>query len=308
MGKFNSSANGLEGRLKYLMDLRIPGYLNSVPRESVRQLDFIQRDSIAWYGKFLAELDAAIGKRFLPIYRMADGEFIFSVGRYADHLTWRASPKEWISYLVNTVSYGWQRRQQTRLATCWGEFYAEQELAQLKEHYAECLRKVARHGYLALHFTRTTTKFSEQYFRPMCRWFDEAEIAVTKENYLPFYFVYALLCGPDVKRLIANRTILVVTSADDEKKARIARSLVQLGARTVCFKLISPNKAMLNKIDLSKIPEKIDVALVGAGIGSVSILAQLEVLQTVCLDSGVFIEILANPSKRGRIFTVPDSK
>lgn len=308
MGNGCSAGSGLDAKFRYVTDLRIPGFQSSVPPGSVGQYDFMLRDSITWYSNFMAEIEAAIGNRFLPIYRMADGEFIFSVGRYADLLGSRPEPRDVIRYALNKVRYWWKRKSQSELATCWGESYAEQELGSLRKHYIKCLKQIAKQGYMALHFTKTASKFSEQYLRPMSDWFDENDIPITPRNYLPFYFVYALLCGPDGRRLIENRNILVVTAACEDKMTKIAGSLIKLGAKSANFVSISPNKAMLDKIDLSKLSVKVDLALVGAGIGSANVLTQLESLQTLCIDAGVFVEVLSDPSKRNRVFTIPDNE
>ncbi|MBI3582495.1 MAG: hypothetical protein HY096_00915 [Nitrospinae bacterium] len=177
---------------------------------------------------------------------------------------------------------------------------------ELKAHYIRCLKTVSEHGLLALHFTRSAGRFSEEYFEPMCKWFEINQIEITPENYTSFYFVYALLCGPDSKALIQNRCLLLVTSADEPKKTRIREYLISLGAKTVQFLKISPNRALLDKIDLDGVKETVDIALVAGGIDSVNILDQLKPLNTVRIDIGICMEIFADTSKRGRIFTVPD--
>ena len=66
---------------------------------------------------------------------------------------------------------------------------------------------------------------------------------------------------------------------------------------------------MFVQIDLSKIQRPVDLVLVGAGVGSVNILAQLATLNTACLDVGFALTTLENPDLRwNRPFCVPDDE
>lgn len=295
------------GEFRYLTDLRIPGFLKTVPAGTIQQLDFDSRSSLDWYNDFLNEINSAVGRRYLPIYRMADGEFIFCVGLYPDLLNASADWRARARYLINSIRFWLKRRFAGGAETCWGESYASENLQQLQAHYVKCLRVVAQYGKLALHFTRSPEKFSEQYIHPVNIWLANNDVPITAANYLPFYFIYGLLCGPDGLKLIQGKNILIVTSANEKKRERIATALQAKGANSVQFSSISPNKSLLDRIDLHAIYGKIDLVLIGAGIGSVNILEQLRPLNTVCIDAGICIEIFADDSLRNRIFTVPDS-
>ncbi len=318
MGKKKGNSK-LIGQFRYITDLRIPGFLKSVPPGSVGQLDLIRRTSFEWYSSFLSEIDSAIGKRYLPIYRMADGEFIFCVGRRLDLLPVGATWQQKIRHIVKAACppfiLEFLRKPKGGLLNEYDvsqKKRVEEEVAIGKsksgrEHYLRCIRTVSTNGFLALHFTRSPGRFSEQYYPLMCKWFDANDIQLSEQNYAPFYFIYALLCGPDAKRIIQERRILVVTSANTEKRDAIRSSLHKLGASNVEFIHVSPTKAILDRIDLSNLHGKVDIALVGAGIGAVNILEQMRSLHTLCIDAGFFIEILANHHMRSRIFTIPDA-
>lgn len=296
----------LKDQLIYVTDLRVPGYLKAVPENKISQLDFIERSSLVWYQEYLSEIMSSMGKRFLPIYRMADGEFIFCVGPYPDHLDADSSLRGRIRHVINTVRYWIKRNAGSSMETCWGESYSGKDLKKLRQHFIKSIKEVAQSGKLAIHFTRSPEQFSEQYFRPVCDWLKNEKIPLSIGNYLPFYFVYALLCGPDGKRLMQGKNVLIVTSADEEKKSRICSGLIAMGVGNVQFLTISSNNALIDLVDLSGLDRKIDLALIGAGIGSVNILAQLKPLNTVCIDAGVCIEIFADAKNRQRIFTIPD--
>lgn len=300
--------NKLTGQLGHVhvIDLRIPGFIGNVEPGEVGQLAFHETSSGKWYQEFLDRIHHSIGKGYLPVYRMADGEFIFCVGwrpelpkeagGLAEKLFWKIKGR--LSQALKSPASGKK--------TVWGENYSGMNRNELMVQYTQCLKTVSENGMLALHFTRSSGRFSEQYFEPMCQWFEDNQINVDESNYTSFYFVYALLCGPDCSALIRDKSLLIVTSADDLKKEKISRYLQLLGAKEIQYLKISPDKALLDRINLDELAGPVDIALVAGGIGSVNILDQLKPLNTVCIDIGICLEIFADPSKRGRVFTVPD--
>lgn len=296
----------LFNRFSTINDLRIPGFEKNVPAGSVGQYDFLKRDTLQWYKEFFEKIISSQGKHFLPVYRMADGEFIFNVGRHTPFLRldegFFAIIPFAANFFVNKIRRFWGVGQ----LTCWGESYDRKNIRSLREGYVRSLRKVSQCGYLAIHFNRTNSQFSEEYMKPMCKWLDNSGVNLSLENYIPFYFVYALLCGPDGAKIIAEKNILVITHADDEKQLKIERSLIALGAKSVNHYQISQNNSMLDNIDPLIFLVKYDLILIAAGIGSVNILSQLSRSETVCIDAGIFIEILVNTNNRSRVFTVPD--
>jgi len=306
IGEHMSGNFSIENGLLYEVDLQLHGFHKSVPPGTVKQLSFKNIDAQGWFISFYNQLDAAVGNHFLPVYRMADGEFIFCIGRKKElagaGATW---PEKVMMFFRGTLSL-WFQKVRSSETTCWGENYAGISRDELRGRYIECLKKVAKEGMLAIHFTRSKGRFSEQYIGPMCHFFDENAIEVNEHNYTSFYFVYALLCGPAISGFVKGRSILIVTSAADSKRRNIESTLLSMGAKSVLFQGISSSRSMLDRLDLSGINEEIDLAFVAAGIGSANILAQLEPLNTVCIDIGACMAILADDSNRGRIFTVSD--
>ena len=59
-----------------------------------------------------------------------------------------------------------------------------------------------------------------------------------------------------------------------------------MGAGVVQFLPISSSSSMTDRIDVSTIPEPVDVCLVAAGIGSANVLRQLEPAETLAVDIG----------------------
>ncbi len=298
----------LARQLSHVVDLRVPGYLQVVPAGTIGQKTFAARDSAAWYQAFVDRIAAAVGTRHLPVYRMADGEFEFCVGERAGK-PFTLKPRDVARSLIQHTRVLMKRRRtdDPGIATCWGETYTAAERADVMRRYVASLQSICRDGLIALHFTATKVQFGEAYFRPMCEWFDEHAVPLGPDNYLPFYFVYALLCGPDVARLVEGRRVLIVTSVDDDKRARLTAGLDARGAASVSFLPISSSRAMFDQPDPTPYLGEVDVALVGAGIASSLIIEHLRPLAVPCIDAGLALEIFADDARRDRIFTVPDA-
>ena len=290
----------LREKLIYELDLTLPGFEKNVPQGSIYQYAFEQISATQWFNKFVARVNASIGKEYLPIYRMADGEFIFCLGyEIGFSLHNRSKPSALWTKIKNSVI-------KPTYKTCWGEEYNPTERESIIEYYINCVKEVSDKGLLAIHFVRSATGFSEQYFEAMCNWLDSHRILLTPQNYTSFYFVYALLNGPERFRLFSNKRVLVVTSLDEEKKRQLSEGLENLDVSNVQFLNISKNKSLFDRIDLSMISLPVDIILVGAGIGAANILYQLHPLKTVCIDAGICIEAIADTRKKNRAFLKPD--
>lgn len=305
---------------KEVVDLQLPGYQCKVPLGTVGQLAFDATSAHIWYSEFIETITKAIGNRYFPIYRMADGEFIFCVGRRPDYPPVNASypirmkffAKRYLSPLskyikVDNLGSEGKQYEVSQRSRVQSEINIGKRIGGM-QRYVSDLKKISNMGMLALHFTRTPGRFCEQYIDVMCDWFNNNGVALNKKNYIPFYFVYALLCGPYRKKILSGRRVLVVTSANDSKRINISKSLIKLGAHDAQFLNISSDKALIESLDLTKINGSVDIVLVAAGIGSANILSQLEPLATVCIDVGFVIEVLANPNlKSERIFIQCDT-
>lgn len=287
-----------------IVKLNIKGFEQSCHDEPIGQLNFIDIDANEWFDDFIRQAVDSIGNKYFPVYRMADGEFIFC--NELDTIEKKHCSNNLLNNLLSKVVHIIKSKSQT-LRTCWGESYSDTELRKLAAAYPDYVREISRDGMLAMHFTRTKGGFSEEYFQPMCTWFDKHNILLNKNNYVSFYFVYALLRGPERKKVFQDRNVLIVSWIDDERKTALLHGLSTEGVNTVQFLPISPVKSMFEQIDLSAVKLPIDIALVGAGIGSANILRQLKPLNTLCIDAGFCIDCIANPTLgEKRAFCSPD--
>jgi len=248
------------------------------------------------YREFYERVKQAIGKRFLPIYRMADGEFSFLVG-------WRP-PALGLKGGIDRRLYWWARSNRSKLGwksvtTCWGEKYTGWSGIKAHRIMRDGLTWISRAGILAAYFAKREDRWGEEYVDPVRRWLRNNSIIIHSLNYVPFYFVYALHGGKSPRKLMRGTRVLVVTSANKVKRRKLAHGILkETKADDVQFLNISHEKSMFDVIDADEHAGKVDIALVGAGIGAINILRQLEPLGIPAIDAGIALECFADPQKR----------
>ena len=261
------------------------------------------------YDDFKERIFNSIGKTFLPVYRMADGEFKFCLEYLENHKTCGLTKKLKLvrdlikprkMYNRNLVMFKKEILSnifsRNYFMVAHGENYDYKELGMIKEKYISNLINIVEQGILAIHFMEeTASKGYMDYFVPMCEWYEKNEIFLSESNYISFYLVYALLCGKDSLELFRNSKVLIITSNSNEKFSKLDKVLrSEYKVKNVSFYEISPTKSLLEKINLEKIDNEADLVLIGAGIGSSNILVQLNSLKTVCIDAGIVLEVLIN--------------
>ena len=296
--------------LPHTIDLRIPGFA-AMDRYNLRTFAPEPVDSFLWFNTFVERVAAAVGKSFLPICRLADGEFLFLLGFQPP--TPRVGlnyPAKWIRWQLTT----WKPRRHLRAGGTHGRQplyasakYGVEELASIRATYADVLGCVAREGLLAADLSFCAVPFQDHFFPAFRRWLDEHGIVLTASNYVPFYFVYPLLTGPHRGRVLGGRRVLVIHSATGSKQEAIRRSLLDEGAAEVMWHAISPDRSLYDVVPVERFIGQVDLCVFGAGIGKPAILRQLKPLNVPCIDAGYVMEVWADPSvASSRIFTAPD--
>lgn len=293
--------------LPHEIDFSIPGFA-AFDQPDHKVLAVSEQSCAAWYDAFVARLVAARGRTFLPVARMSDGEFLFALGAQTP------DPRRpfWQRTAARCMQIGRMIRQRGNFsAGAVGRYhsgaYSRREWQSLRAQFAQDMAYVARHGALALHLSYGRKPFQEVYFPPLRRWLDASGIDLTPSNYVPFYFVYAALTGPWRRSLLAGR-VLVVNGATGAKRDNIIAGLRREGATDVHWCSISDRRSLLDRIDITPFLGKIDVALVGAGIGKGNILRQMESLAVPCIDAGFVFEVWADPARaQERAFCLPDA-
>ena len=193
--------------------------------------------------------------------------------------------------------------------TWHGENYSATEKRQLKRKYISDLQQIAKEGFLAPHLLLSEGKFCEEYNEPMVKYFHSHGIPFHKDNFFPFYFVYVILSLKKYKeQLFKGKNVLVLTSFNERKrKESFEAEFRKEGVANIFYYEISATKSMMETIDPAKLPEKVDLVLIGAGIGSANILNQIKHLKAICIDAGHALDCFSSPHLRQeRVCLYPD--
>lgn len=316
MSNFFVKKNIFEKALPYYIDFVIPGFEKSYPGGLFKCPSFTNQPSDKWFLSFVDKIENAMGKNFLPIYRMGDGEFQICVG-YRYRYRKESEPMwHYLLGLLRAIALHYIKKitrarfVPTTTRDSLGGDYAASELKFLRAKLQQQIGFIAEKGILSPAFScRKDHIHAQQYIQPMTRWFRAASIRFDEKNYIPVYFIYAMLTGPYRHQIYKNRRVLVITSFDDNKRDTITAGLKKEGVADVQFISISRGRSMYDTIDLSLIGRPVDLVLIGGGIGASNILCQLESLNTVAIDVGYIIECLADSErKKKRTFCWPDEE
>ncbi len=281
------------------IDFDIPGYENLYKSNKNKSLALEMRDCKEWYNEFVDKCISACGREFLPIYRMSDGEFLFILGEQPLDIRW--SFKQKLKIKLGLI------KEKILLGGGLGPFtqghyhsgkYSAKEWKIARVNLPDQIRKISENGILALHLNYDKTPFAERYFPALGRWLHEHNVRINHNNYFPFYFVYAMLTGPRRGDLLKDRRILVVNGAEANKRQQIIDGLKREGVAEVLWYPISLQRSLYDSIDMTPFIGKVDLALVGAGIGKSNILVQMKLLKVPCIDAGFVFEIWANPENK----------
>jgi hypothetical protein len=266
------------------------------------------RGCAQWFQEFVDRLVAACGNTYLPVCRMSDGEFLFVLGHQPPDV--RLPRTHRIRRQLGQLIQHWRSKGQFEARTP-GHYhsgnYNAAEWREAQEQYAQQIRTIGEKGILALHLSYGRVPFQERYFPALSHWLHKNQIFLNDQNYVPFYFVYGLLTGPQRRRLLHGRRVLVVNGAQGDKRKQVEDGLRRENVAEVHWCTISLERSLFDALDVTSFIGKVDIVLVGAGIGKPNILVQLEPLQVPCVDAGYIFEVWANPENGGkRRFCLPD--
>lgn len=249
-------------------------------------------------------MESCYGKTHFPVYRLCDAEYMYLLGRRMP--LFPMSLKKKISFRIKSLLIGLNIINQK---TWHGENYSVAQKKSLKNKYISDVTDIAQKGYLAPHLLQSEARFCEEYNDGIVAYFHKNNIAFGKENHFPFYFVYLILSLRQYKQLLfEGKSVLIVTALNERKqKINFERELAKEGVTKVFFYEISPSKSMLEVIDKAKLPDKVDLVLLGAGVGSANIMYQLSHLNAVCIDSGHALDCFSQPDlRKEKICLLPD--
>ena len=296
--------------LPYAVDLRVPAF-REMDRYWLRTYAPEAVDSDRWFADFADRVASAVGKEFLPICRLGDGEYLFLLGFQPPTLRQGiAYPFHFARWLVSRHRPRPELRAggtHARRSLYGSGRYSVSEVTEIRSVYSTALKMIANRGIIAADLSFCSVPFQEHYFPALRAWLKNHDIQLSLTNYVPFYFVYALLTGSSRGRIFGGKRILVVHSAAGAKQHAIEKALLDNGAAEVVWHRISPERSLYDVVPVARLAGRVDVCVFGAGIGKPALLAQLEGLGVPCIDAGYVMEVWADPSvAASRIFTCPD--
>lgn len=298
--------------LPELIPLIIPDFVSHSNPVLANVLSFEKISTEVWFAKFVNEVEDKIGKEYLPVMRMSDGEYAFLLGRKFPYFSIDNNIFSYLRQCISIFKWKYLYKYSFNAATLPNVSsgnYKLDEIDKQRKNIAEKIREISLKGYLALHLTFPMKPFQEHYHYSLSKWFSVNDIQLTKENYYPFYFVYALLRGPFKKRILANKNVLILHSAKGEKRNKIIDLLHKENVSSVIWHEISTNRSMFDKIDLKEKYFEADIAFIGAGVGKFNIFSQLEVLKIPCIDVGFVFEVWSEDNNKWlRPYMVNDSE
>jgi hypothetical protein len=255
-----------------------------------------------WIDQFRKALLSKMGKEYFPVYRMADGEYRFLMGRkYNFHR--KPLWKELLAVAAEKVRI----KNPDKWKTSWGEEYNPDKVKALRKKLIQDVRYISEKGLLACYLNENGLNAFVEHNKYIIPFFEKHHIKFDEFNYIPFHFVCSILVTNGWQDFYKNKKILIVTGSNDDSENKIKDTILSFGASKVLFLRISKTTSMEEILDLTSITDRIDLCMVAAGIGSANILRKLEPLRTVTLDIGGFINcyVDVNSSQHGGIFKSP---
>lgn len=200
------------------------------------------------FDAFLKHVIQAIdAPRYLPIARFCDGEYSFYAGKTT--------------------------------TTCWGERRSSLKNEGVEKLHIEALRVIYENGIMCPNLNLVYMGLQSDFIGFLARH------GMALRNYVPFYFVYALLVNSVFLRRLRDCRIALITSFKNKNSAAIMDTLQGMGIRNVSCHEIPDSGVAHGNFELN-FDGKVDVALVGAGIGAPLVLARLAEKGCVAIDSG----------------------
>lgn len=288
--------------------LDFPGFSKTAELGMPRVYAFAEEDCKVWYRRTMQPVFDLLGKdRHFPIFRMSHGEYILLLGY---QLKADATLRDALGYYYHQFKRTFHLEAAHRsgpTANGTYETFTKSELKRARDFFIPKLRSIAEEGLIAAAFQ--TNPGYEEYRVKMFDWIERNQIRFTPENYIPFYSVYAAVFGPDSPKLFDGKNILFINYLPEEKKEKLRQEMTLRGAASSQFISISAEQALFQTIDIGSVKRPVDLVLIGAGVGAVSMIEQCRPLNAVCIDAGFAIDALAMPEWRWRrAFCIPDSE
>ncbi len=258
---------------------------------------FIDTSCKQWFEQFTADIISAIGKKYYPVYRIADGELRFLFGA---KINWHNKTlKSILSYIKYEIF-------KTPWKTSWGEEYNTNELNKLKITLQKYISVIAKEGKLALYWNQNGLNAFTEYNQAMQFLFARINTRLNERNYIPFHFGPALI-AKNTEFLIKDKNILFVSGLSEKEFVNLKKNIITLGAKNVSLHKCSSSSSLLEDYTNVLPVVRPDIILVAAGIGAAKVLVELSHLKCPVIDIGGYIHVLSGKltSVHGGFFVAP---
>ena len=226
--------------------------------------------------------DSVGSKRPGPVVRFADGEYSFYANRlHCNGLYQQAASKAAIKKAVPFHVAALRELTQKGL------------LAPLI--FPGNTQKESRKSFLSL-LHRTRIDNSAIFF---LQFLHENSISLTKDNYLPFYVVYAYLVSSQFSRLVDGKKLSIISSECNTNSClkwfAHFSSEPEIIFTEIPDRYVATEWKSIGKRILDLIPSDIEICLVGAGIGALPICIDVaERFSVPAIDAGHILNMMNN--------------
>ncbi|MCX7816192.1 MAG: hypothetical protein N2317_01605 [Syntrophales bacterium] len=137
-------------------------------------------------------------------------------------------------------------------------------------------------------------------------------IRITKQNYIPFYVVYAWLTSPYFAELVNGKNVCIVNSDNNphycENWFKRFKSYPNLSFVEIPANYVATRWPQISNSIISQIPDNTDLCLVGAGIGALLVCVDVsEKLSIPTVDAGHVLNMIngrEDKSNGPRLYTL----
>jgi len=276
----------------FVKKLIIPDYedeCNNVITISSSDIDIDKQ-----YVNLVNRIQESIGKKFLPVIRVSDGEFNLLLGDQPPGPWWpiHIRIKKIIGVIkrkfINTKSF-------SNAAYSGGNQLKTSEIESMRISAISGVKLIMKEGVLAAHLSLTNKPFQADYLLPFFSTLEKNEIEISSINIVPFYFIYPIILSHYGDLLFENKSVMIIHSAKGEKKNRIINAVKARSASKIIWLSISHNNTFYDHLDVENYLGKADIALIGAGVAKLLLVEQLSILNIPVVDIGFAFEVWCNP-------------
>lgn len=283
--------------LPYQIDIFLPEFKNTCHKTPLASFSTEKISSEYWFDTFKNQILKSINeKKFLPVCKFGDGEFIF-MNNGIDKIDYRLKLKAKIRILINNIlirSNLIKFKPFTVNAYSSGK-YSHSEVRSLNVKYKKGMKFVLESGVLATSALIGKVPFGERFFELFANYIIDNKIKISSLNHVPFIFVYALFAGKSKFEIFYSKNVLIINSFNNDQKKIITNKLKSFGAKEIFYSNISSDRSAFDKLDI-KDDQNFDLILIGAGVGKLLHFEHLSRFKVPCIDIGYIFQTWLEPN------------